>query len=127
MGRNILNDTREVPDYSVLPSAVYTVPSFASVGLTEAQARETTDTLRVAVNDMTTWFSGKSYAEKLAWSKVLIDETTDRIIGAHLIGHNADDLIHTFAFAMAHGVTVSQLKSTIYAYPSFSSDIKNLV
>lgn len=127
VGRNILNDTREVPDYSVLPSAVYTVPSFASVGLTEAQARETTDTLRVTVNDMTTWFSGKSYAEKLAWSKVLIDETTDRIIGAHLIGHNADDLIHTFAFAMAHGVTVSQLKSTIYAYPSFSSDIKNLL
>lgn len=127
VGRNILNDSREEPDYTTLPSSVYTVPSLATVGLTEGQARETASRIRVAVNDMTGWFSGKSYVENTAWAKIIIDEESDLILGAHLIGHNADDLVHTFALAMKHGITASSLKDTIFAYPSFSSDIKNLL
>lgn len=127
VGRNILNGGREVPDYTVLPSSVYTVPSLATVGLTEAQARDTDSKIRVAVNDMTGWFSGKSYVESTAWAKLIIDEDSDLILGAHLIGHNADDLVHTFALAMKHGITATSLKETIFAYPSFSSDIKNLL
>lgn len=127
VARNILNNTQEEPDYFALPNAVYTVPSFASVGLTEDQARDQIQSLRVAVNDMTGWFSGKSYAESLAWSKVLIDEESDQIIGAHMLGHHADDLIHLIAFAMKHKVTASAIKSTIFAYPSFSSDLKNML
>lgn len=127
VGRNILNDSRDVPDYTTLPSSVYTVPSLATVGLTEAQASETDRKIRVAVNDMTGWFSGKSYVENTAWAKIIIDEDSDLILGAHLIGHNADDLVHTFALAMKHGITASSLKDTIFAYPSFSSDIRNLL
>jgi len=127
VGRNIVNQSRETPDYTAVPSAVYTVPALASVGLTEEQAREKTSELRVATNDMTGWFSGKSYAEKVAWCKVLIDEKTDRILGAHLLGHHGDDLIHLFALAMKHDISVSALKSQIFAFPSFSSDIKNLL
>lgn len=127
VARNILTGSTEVPDYFGVPNSVYTVPSFASVGLTEAEARQSIGQLRVAVNDMTGWFSGKSYAETLAWSKILIDEESDQIIGAHLLGHHADDIIHILSFAMKHKVSVSAIKSTIFAYPSFSSDIKNLL
>lgn len=127
VARNILNGTTEAPDYTALPSSVYTVPSLATVGLTEAAARETGAEIRVTSNDMTGWFSGKSYAETAAWAKIIIDTKTDRILGAHLIGHNADDLVHTFALAMKHGITAGSLKETIFAYPSFSSDIKNLL
>jgi glutathione reductase (NADPH) len=127
VARNILGDATEAPSYFGVPSSVYTVPSFASVGLTETQAKDKIPTLRVAINDMTGWFSGKSYAESLAWSKVLIDEDSDQIVGAHLIGHHADDLVHLFAFAMTHKISVTALKSTIYAFPSFTSDIKNLL
>ena len=127
VARNILTGSTEAPDYFAVPNSVYTVPSFASVGLTETQARESIGKLRVAVNDMTGWFSGKSYAESLAWSKILIDEDTDQIVGAHLLGHHADDIIHILSFAMKHKVSVSEIKSTIFAYPSFSSDIKNLL
>ena len=127
VGRNIIEGTTTAPDYFAIPSSVYTVPSFASVGLTEAGAREKTGNLRVAVNDMSGWFSGKSYAETAAWSKVLVDEDTDRILGAHMVGHHADDLIHLFAFAMKHGIAASALKETIYAFPSFASDVKNLL
>ncbi|WP_412545416.1 dihydrolipoyl dehydrogenase family protein [Maricaulis sp. MIT060901] len=127
VARNILTGSTEAPDYFAVPNSVYTVPSFASVGLTETQAQESIGNLRVAVNDMTGWLSGKSYAESLAWSKILIDEDSDQIVGAHLLGHHADDIIHILSFAMKHRVSVSEIKSTIFAYPSFSSDIKNLL
>ncbi|MBV1901667.1 MAG: NAD(P)/FAD-dependent oxidoreductase, partial [Kordiimonadaceae bacterium] len=127
VGRNILNGATESPTYFALPSAVYTVPSFATVGMTEAEARDKHPALKVTVNDMSGWFSGKSYAETIAWAKVLIDEDGDQIVGAHIVGHNADDLIHVFAFSMTHNIKVSAIKNTIFAYPSFSSDIKNLL
>lgn len=127
VGRNIRDGGTEAPDYFALPSAVYTVPSLATVGMTEAEAREKIDTVKVIENDMTGWFSGKSYAENVAWSKVLVNESNDRIIGAHMVGHNADDLIHIFSFAMKHDIKASDIKSSAFAYPSFSSDIKNLL
>lgn len=127
VGRNIRDGAQEAPDYFALPSAVYTVPSFATVGLTEAEAKEQVHSLKVAVNDMSDWFSGKSYAESVAWAKTLIDEEADRIVGAHIVGHHADDLIHTFALAMKFDIPASAIKASTFAYPSFSSDIKNLL
>ena len=127
VGRNIAHNAAEAPDYFALPSAVFTVPSLATVGLTEEEAQKQYPKLRVTTNDMSTWFSGKSYGEKLAWAKVLIDDASDTIVGAHLLGHNADDLIHVFCLAMKHKISVTALKNQIFAFPSFSSDIKSLL
>lgn len=127
VGRNIRDGAKEAPDYFALPSAVYTVPSLATVGMTEEEARDKIGDLNVIENDMTGWFSGKSYAENVAWAKVLVDRAEDRIVGAHMIGHNADDLIHVFSFAMKFGIRASDVKNSAFAYPSFSSDIKNLL
>ncbi|MBO6505821.1 MAG: NAD(P)/FAD-dependent oxidoreductase [Kordiimonadaceae bacterium] len=127
VGRNIRDGGSESPNYDALPSGVYAVPALATVGLTEAEAAEKFSNLKVTTNDMTGWFSGKSYNENVAWAKVLIDEDGDRVVGAHLIGHNADDLIHVFSLAMQHGIPASALQSSAYAYPSFSSDVKNLL
>ena len=127
VGRNIRDGGTETPNYTALPSGVYAVPALATVGLTEAEATQQVSHLKVTTNDMTGWFSGKSYNENVAWAKVLIDEDTDRVVGAHLIGHNADDLIHVFSLAMQHGIPASSLQSSAYAYPSFSSDVKNLL
>ncbi len=127
VGRNIVHGTTEAPDYGVVPSAVYTVPAFASVGLTEAEAREKGLDVTIAVNDMTGWFSGKSYGETVAWSKVLTEEATGRILGAHLVGHHGEELIHLFAFAMKFGITAGQIKDTIFGFPTFASDVKNLL
>lgn len=126
VGENIVNGPSATADYSALPSSVYTIPAYSSVGLTEEQAAESVAKLRVSVNDMTGWFSGKSYAETAAWSKILIDEDTDRIVGAHMIGHHGEDLINLFVLAMKNGITASALKDTIFAYPTFSSDVKNM-
>ena len=110
-----------------IPQAVYTIPTLSSVGLTEAEARERHAQLKVQKSDMADWFSSRTYAEATAWAKVLIDETTDQIIGAHLVGHRGEELIHLFTLAMNHSISASELKATTFAFPTFSADVKNLL
>ncbi len=126
VGQNIVHGPKIKPDYSVLPSCVYTVPALSTVGLTELQARDQGIDIEVTVNDMRDWFSSKSYAETVAWAKVIIDKNEDKIIGAHMVGHRGEDLIHVFSMAMRHGISASKLKDDMFAYPTFSSDIKNM-
>ncbi len=76
---------------------------------------------------MATWFSGRSYGETTAFAKVLIDEDTDLILGTQMVGHHGEELIHVFALAMAHGITAGSLATSHFAFPTFSSDIKNLL
>ena len=63
VGRNIVEGPKHKPDYASLPTAVYTVPALASVGLTEAQAKEKGLKTKVTVSDMEDWFSTRTYAE----------------------------------------------------------------
>ena len=126
VGQNIVDGPSVKPDYRVLPSCVYTVPALSTVGLTEEEAKANDLNVKVTTNDMTGWFSSKSYAETVAWAKILIDETEDRIVGAHMVGHKGEELVHLFAMAMRHGIPASVLKNDLYAYPTFSSDVKNL-
>jgi glutathione reductase (NADPH) len=127
VGGNIANGNTSTPDYSHVPANVYTVPALASVGLTEAAATAQGLKFETKVNDMRDWRSAKTYAETAAWSKVLIEEETGRIVGAHIVGHGSEEIIHLFAMAMKHNLPASELASTLYAYPTFASDIKFLV
>lgn len=127
VGRNIVNGASEKPDYRSVPSCVYTVPALASVGLTETQAKEQGLDVTVSVNDMRDWFSGETYGETVAWAKVIVDRSSRRIVGAHLVGHNGEELIHLFAMAMRHEIPADRLTSAVYAFPTFSADIKSLM
>jgi glutathione reductase (NADPH) len=127
VGRNIVKGAQHLPDYRSIPSCVFTVPALASVGLTQAAAEERGLQFRAAVNDLHEWLSGRTYAETAAWAKVLIDKETDRILGAHLLGHAGEELIHIFALAIRHGITAADLGDFVYAFPTFSADIKSML
>ena len=127
VGSNIVEGPRHKPDYASIPSCVFTVPALASVGLTEARARELGHKAQVHTNDMLDWLSARTYSETAAWAKVIVDEATDRIIGAHMVGHASEELIHIFAFAMKFGITASQIRETVFAFPTFSADINSMV
>jgi glutathione reductase (NADPH) len=103
------------------------VPVLASLGLTEKAAREKGRRIKVQTTDMFDWLSARTYAETAAWAKIILDEANDHIVGAHFVGHSGEELINLFALAMAHGIPAKGLKEKIYAYPTFSSDIKNLL
>jgi glutathione reductase (NADPH) len=127
VGRNIVEGSVAKPDYASIPSCVYTVPALASVGLTELRAKELGHKIKVHANDMIDWLSSKTYNEPAAWAKVIVDEATDRILGAHIVGHGGEELIHLFAFAMKFGITAGQIRDTVYAFPTFSADIKHMI
>jgi glutathione reductase (NADPH) len=127
VGRNIVEGPKHIPDYASIPACVFTVPALASVGLTQAAAEEKGIEFRVEVNDVRNWLSGRTYAEAAAWTKVLIDRRTDRVIGAHILGHAGEELIHLFALAMKHGITAAEIRDLVYGFPTFSADIKSMV
>lgn len=127
VGRNIVDGPKHRPDYGHIPASLYSIPAMASVGLTEPKARERGFRIKVHVNDMQDWLSARTYAEAVAWSKIIIEEPTDRIVGAHLVGHAGEELIHIFALAMKHGITAHELSDMVYGFPTFSADIRNMM
>ncbi len=127
VGQNIVEGPKQKPDYSVVPSAVYTVPALASVGLTEEQAADQGLDVEVKLNDMSGWFATKTYAETTAWVKTLVEKGTGRIAGAHIIGHSGEELIHLFAMAMKHGIAAEAIKDQLFAFPTFSADLKSMI
>ena len=105
---------------------MFTIPSAAWVGATEATLTKRGEKFRATRNDQTGWRSGRSYAERHAWAKVLIGED-DAILGVHLLGHGASDVVSVFALAMKTGLKAKDLKEFVWAYPTFTSDLKFLV
>jgi glutathione reductase (NADPH) len=126
VGRNIADGPKHSPDYEGLPTSVYTVPALAAVGVTEAAARRKGLSIDVHVNDMLGWFSARTYAETVSWSKIIVGRNGDRILGAHFVGHEGQELVNVFGLAIKFGITASQLKDFVYAYPTFSADIKHM-
>src|SRR6266704_4501791 len=114
VGRNIVEGPKYSPDYASMATSVYTVPALAAVGLTEAAAKQKGFAVDIHSNDMHDWFSAKTYAETVAWSKIVVDRTTDRILGAHFVGHDGQELVNIFGLAMKFGITASRIRENIY-------------
>ncbi|MGK9170181.1 NAD(P)/FAD-dependent oxidoreductase [Inquilinus limosus] len=120
---NLLEGNRRKPDYRGVPSVAFTVPPIAAVGLSEAEARERGLAFRVQCRKTSDWFTARQAAEPVSGFKVLVEEKTGRILGAHLLGPHAEEMINLFALAIRHDLTAGQMKSTMFAYPTGASDI----
>jgi len=121
IARNFLEGDVERVDYEAIPQAVYTVPALAWVGMTEAQAHEAGHRITVALHDMDDWKVYAIAGERPARAKVVLEEETRRVLGAHLLGAVAAELIHVFAMAIRFGLTATDLEKMVWAYPTFSS------
>jgi glutathione reductase (NADPH) len=124
---NLLNGNSSKPDYRGVPSVVFTVPPIAAVGLTEAQARNNGLKFRMKAQKASDWYTARQSAEPVYGFKVLVEEETDTILGAHLVGPHAEEVINLFALAIRHGLRAEALKSTMFAYPTGASDIGYMV
>lgn len=120
---NLLNGNKKEPNYAGVPSVVFTIPPLAAVGLSEAEAHRQGYKFRVRSEKASDWFTARQAAEPTYAFKVMVDEGTDRVLGAHLLGPHADEVINIFALAIRHGLTAEQLKTTMFAYPTGASDI----
>ena len=124
---NLLKGNHQKPNYHGVPSVAFTIPPIAAVGLSEASAHEKGIKFRMQSQKASTWFTAQQQAEPVYGFKVLVDEETDHILGAHLVGPHVDEVINIFALAIRHGLTTEDLKTTIFAYPTGASDIGSML
>ncbi|MFT5403726.1 MAG: glutathione reductase (NADPH) [Verrucomicrobiales bacterium] len=124
---NILYGNSRTVDYSVVPSAVFTIPNLATVGLTEDQATAQGLDFRVNRGTTTGWPSSRRIGETHSGYKVLINNADNTIIGAHLARHLASETINIFALAIRHGIRAAELSEFLWAYPTYTSDLKYMV
>ena len=124
---NLLEGNQRKPNYLGVPSVVFTVPPLASVGLLEQTAQE--QGLRVRINHQktSTWYSSRRVGEESSGFKVLLEEGTDRLLGAHLLGHHAEEIINLFALAIRSRLPASHLRELLFAYPTHASDFWYMV
>jgi len=120
---NILEGNHRKPDYRGVPSVAFTIPPIAMVGLGEARAREQGLRFSVHSRKASDWYTARQAAEPVYGFKVLVEERSGRILGAHLLGPNADEVINVFALAIRQELTADDLRDTMFAYPTGASDI----
>ena len=120
---NLLKENHKKPSYLGIPTVVFTIPPLASVGLSETNAREQGLKFQVRKEMTSNWYSSRRIAEKYSGFKVLVEEGTDRILGAHLLGSQAEEVINLFGVAMRSGMRAADLKHMLFAYPTHGSDV----
>jgi glutathione reductase (NADPH) len=124
---NMLKGTTHTPDYDGVPTAVFTVPELARVGLLEEDARAKGIDLDVRYHDTSGWYSNYRVGESTAAVKILIDTSNDTIIGAHMLGPEYGELINFLGLAMKLRLTTHQLKAMTATYPSVGSDLGSML
>jgi glutathione reductase (NADPH) len=124
---NLLKGNHRKPDLAAVPSIVFTLPSVASVGLLESAATEQGLKFRVNHQDTSDWHSSRRLGAKHSAFKVLIEESIDRILGAHVIGPHAEEQINLFTLAMRSRIRASDVEQTLFAYPTGASDLSYMV
>jgi len=93
------------------------------VGLSEAAARQQTPNLRVKSAMVPGWYTARRIGESVYAYKTLVEGDSGRILGAHLVGPDADEVINLFGLAIRHDLTADDLKGTMFACPTGASDI----
>jgi glutathione reductase (NADPH) len=124
---NILEGNFQKPDYRGVPSVAFTIPPIASVGLTERQAQAKGLKFKVKSENTSNWYTARRLAERVYGYKTLVEEGTGRILGAHIVGPHADEVINLFGLAIRHNLTARDLQTTMFAYPTGASDIGSMV
>jgi glutathione reductase (NADPH) len=124
---NLLDGNRRAVNYDGIASAVFTIPPLASAGLSENDARAAGLKFRTTWQDTAGWFNTRRVGETASGFKVLIEEGTGRILGAHVLGPNAAEVINLFAIAIRMRIPADDLKQVLFAYPTHGSDIRFMV
>jgi len=124
---NILKGNHIQPDYTGVPTVVFTIPPLSAVGLTEKEAADQGLKFTVKYEDTSGWYSSRRVGLNYSAYKTLVEEDTGRILGAHLLGVHAEEVINIFALAIRSGLTARDLKRMIYAYPTSDSDISYML
>ena len=111
-------------NYAVIPSVIYTTPEVASVGLTEQELKEAGRAYKVGKFSFMGNARAKAVFQGEGFVKIIADAETDRILGAHIIGPAAGDMIHEICVAMEFGAAAQDVALTCHAHPTYSEAVR---
>jgi glutathione reductase (NADPH) len=120
---NLVEGNKLRPDYTGVPSVVFTIPPLSAVGFKEDDGKKAGQQFRVKYQDTSSWYASRRIGETCSGFKTIVEEATGRIVGAHLLGHNADEMVNLFALAIRRRLTIADIKDVIYAYPTHGSNV----
>jgi dihydrolipoamide dehydrogenase len=123
VAENIAGQSGHV-NYDIIPSVVYTTPEVASIGKTEEQLKKENTKYKIGKFSFMANSRAKAIDEAEGFVKILADETTDRVLGAHIIGSHAGELIGEICVAMEFGASAEDIARTCHAHPTFSEAVK---
>lgn len=119
---NIMGHSREM-DYNIVPAGIFTMPEIGSVGLREKQANEKGIDIKIGRFQFRGLGKAHAMGEIAGMAKIIADAKTDRVLGLHIIGAHAADLVHEGAVAMKLGAKAKDIAATIHAHPTLSEAI----
>ena len=123
VAENIAGQSGHV-NYDTIPGVVYTTPEVASIGKTEEQLKELNIKYKVCKFSFMANSRAKAIDDAEGFVKILADEKTDKVLGAHLIGPHAGELIAEIGIAMEFGASSEDIARTCHAHPTFSEAVK---
>ncbi|MBC2181995.1 NAD(P)/FAD-dependent oxidoreductase [Listeria sp. FSL L7-0233] len=121
----ILGDDEKI-NYPAIPSVVFTSPKLSSIGISAEEAKANPDKYQIKNHDTTNWYTYKRTNEQIALAKIIEDRKTGQIKGAHFLSEEADYMINYIALLIKANLTLADLQSVIFAYPSPASDLTAL-
>lgn len=124
---NILHGNSVKLPVPPVPTVAFTIPQVAAVGLTEEEARKRDMDVEVKYQSVSKWFSAKHRHEPIYAFKIISDKSDNTILGAHLIGGEAGEMINLFTMAIQQKMTVGDIQSLVLAYPTRGNDIRSMV
>ena len=111
-------------NYDTIPGVIYTTPEVASIGKTEEQLKESKTKYKIGKFSFMANSRAKAIDDAEGFVKILADEKTDKVLGAHLIGPHAGELIAEIGVAMEFGASSEDIARTCHAHPTFSEAVK---
>jgi glutathione reductase (NADPH) len=110
-------------DYANVPSAVFSHPPIAAVGMTEGEARDKLGTYKTFISDFRPMKNVLAGRNERSLYKLIVDEETDRVVGIHMIGPDAPEILQAAAIAVKAGLTKAQFDETVALHPTMSEEL----
>jgi glutathione reductase (NADPH) len=112
----------ELPNYELIPTAVFCQPNIGTLGLTEEQARERYESVDVYVSDFRAMRHTISGSEERTLMKLIVESATDKIVGIHMVGADAGEILQGLAVAVVAGATKRDFDRTIGIHPTAAEE-----
>ncbi|MBE0485654.1 glutathione-disulfide reductase [Marinobacter sp.] len=122
LSRRLFGDGQGEMDYSAIPTAVFCQPNIGTVGLTEEEARKAGHSLRIYKSDFRPMKYTLSGRDERCLMKLVVDDQTDKVLGAHMVGPDAGEIIQGLAVAIKAGATKAQFDSTMGIHPTSAEE-----